>query len=710
MDKDFERRKKVIDDLIHDKFYRPMKAKEIAILLNISKDERNALQEVLDALVTEGRIGLSKRGKYGRAENTALTGVFSSTQKGFGFVTVEGEAEDIFIPAGETADALHGDTVSVIVVRESSDGKRREGKILSVLQRGLVEVVGTYEDNGNYGFVIPDEKKLLSDIFVAGKDSMGAVNGHKVLVHLESYGDEKHNPEGRVTKILGHINDPGTDILSVVAAAGIPMEYPGEVMEEVQKLPDRIDPADLTGRKDLRELLTVTIDGEESKDLDDAVSLSVENGIYHLGVHIADVSQYVKEGSALDAEALNRGTSVYLVDRVIPMLPHKLSNGLCSLNEGEDRLALSCLMDIDIEGNVIGHEICESVIRSDHRMTYTSVAKILEAKDPAESETYASLVPMLKDMDCLAKLLREKRHRRGAIDFDFPESRVLVDEKGHPYEICQHERNAATMLIEDFMLAANETVAEEYYWQELPFVYRTHEKPDPDKIRSLGIFIHNFGYSLHVADREIHPMELQKLLTRIEGSDAEAMINRLTLRAMNRARYSEDCTGHFGLAAKYYCHFTSPIRRYPDLQIHRIIKENLHGGLDEKRISHYSNILPKVCEHTSKTERRADDAERDVEKMKKAEYMEKHIGENCSGVISGVTGWGLYVELPNTVEGMIPIGELMGDYYSYDEEHYEVVGERTHRSYRLGQRVTVECTGADKQLGQINFRLTEEEG
>lgn len=463
----------------------------------------------------------------------------------------------------------------------------------------------------------------------------------------------------------------------------------------------------MAGRMDLRDVPMVTIDGEDAKDLDDAVSLTMEGENYVLGVHIADVSNYVQEHSALDVEALKRGTSVYLVDRVIPMLPHALSNGICSLNQGEVRLAMSCIMTINPKGEVIDHVITESVIQVNRRMTYTNVRKILQQEDPAVAEEYRELVPMFTKMAELAALLRQKRMKRGSIDFDFPETKVILDDKGCPIEIKPYERNVATKLIEDFMLIANETVAQDYYWQELPFVYRTHEKPDGEKIQRLATFINNFGYTLHIGSDEVHPKELQKLLMKIDGSEEEALISRLTLRSMKQARYTTECTGHFGLAANYYCHFTSPIRRYPDLQIHRIIKDNLRGRMDESRITHYQKLLTEVAKHSSETERRAEEAERETVKQKKVEYMEQHLGERFEGVISGVTEWGFFVELANTVEGLVRVTDLTDDFYQYYEDTYELVGEHTNRRYKLGQRVEVCVSHCDRLMRTIDFTLAE---
>lgn len=701
-DRIFESRKQILLDLMNDKQYVPMKIKELAVILQVSREERPKLEQVLAALLEEGKIEINKRGKYKIAEETTVTGTFLPHPKGFGFVEAEGMEEDIFIPEEYTGNAFCQDMVQVVLI-PGKNGKRREGRITAILSHTISEVVGTYEKSKNFGFVVPDNPKILQDIFVPIENSKGAVNGHKVIVQITQYGSTRRKPEGKIVKIIGHINDPGTDVLSVVYARELPFEFPEKVLNQAERVRDEVSEADMAGRMDLRSVPMVTIDGEDAKDLDDAVSLSREGAIWHLGVHIADVSNYVQENSALDREAKKRGTSVYLVDRVIPMLPHRLSNGICSLNEGCDRLALSCLIDINEKGNVTGSQIVESVICVDRRMTYTSVKKILEDRDEIEREKYQELVPMFEEMQKLAGILREKRRKRGSIDFDFPETKMILDKRGKPVDIKPYDRNVATKIIEDFMLIANETVAQEYFWRELPFVYRTHDTPDPEKIQALAEFIRNFGYGLKGVQDEIHPKELQKLLARIADSPEEMLISRLTLRSMKQARYSTECTGHFGLAAKYYCHFTSPIRRYPDLQIHRIIKENLRGRMNPERIAHYEEILPEVAEHSSKTERRADEAERETEKMKKAEYMQEHIGEIYEGVISGITSWGMYVELPSTVEGLIHVSNLYDDRYYYQEESHEMVGVDTGTVYKLGQSIQVRVLGADKQTRTIDF-------
>ncbi len=703
-----EERKQTIYAFICDDLYVPMKLKEIAAVLNIPKEQRGELDEVLKALVLEGKVEVSARGKYCKSQGKYAVGVFLAHPNGFGFVRIEGQEEDLFIPASETGGAYHQDTVQVALSAAADSGghgRRKTGTVVKIIERGMSRVVCTYEQHKTFGFAVPDQPRFGSDIFIPQERSKGAVTGHKVVVEVTDFGGGDKKPEGKVIEILGHINDPGTDILSVVRAYDLPVEFSEKIMHQVEHVSHEVSAADMAGRMDLRDLLTVTIDGEDAKDLDDAISISMEGECYRLGVHIADVTNYVQEHSALDEEAKKRGTSVYLVDRVIPMLPHALSNGICSLNAGEDRLALSCLMTIDAKGSVIDHTIAETVIRVDRRMSYTGVKKILEDKDPEVCREYEDFVPMFEKMEELAAILRKKRMKRGSIDFDFPETKILLNEQGQPTEIKPYERNVATKIIEDFMLAANETVAQDYYWQEIPFVYRTHDIPDTEKIRKLSTFINNFGYHLHIGPEEVHPKELQKLLEKISGSPEEALIARLTLRSMKQARYSTDGTGHFGLATSYYCHFTSPIRRYPDLQIHRIIKDNLRGRMNEKKIEHYEHILPEVAKHSSETERRADEAEREVEKMKKVEYMEQYIGEEFEGVISGVTEWGFYVELPNTVEGLVHVNSLSEDFFHYDAQTYELWGETTGSRYKLGQKIKVLVAGTDKFMRTIDFEV-----
>lgn len=704
----YSERKEKVKNVIYSPEYKPMKYKELAFLFQLTDEEKPVLSQILNELTEKGMIVKTPRGKYQRLDSGILCGIFTGNNRGFGFVTVEGDDEDYFIPEKACNGALHMDTVLMRVTNaESSAGRRREGEIIRILSHGIKELVGTFDPGKGYGFVIPDNQKFNQDIFIPKALTKGAVRGHKVVVQITNYGNKNQKPEGRITEILGHINDPGTDVISIVKAYDLPVEFPDMVMRQAERMPEEPDAKDYAGRKDLRDWMTVTIDGDDAKDLDDAITLKKTEDGYELGVHIADVSEYVTEHSPLDEEALTRGTSVYLVDRVIPMLPHRLSNGICSLNQGTDRLALSCIMQINEKGNVIRHEIAETVIRVDRRMTYANVNKILEQNDETVKREYVEFLPMFYQMKELAEILRKKRDKRGSIDFDFPETQIILDEKGFPVEIRPYERLTANKIIEDFMLLANETVAEDYFWQEIPFVYRTHESPDPDRIRKLGILISNFGYCLKANPENIHPKEFQKLLERISDSPEEAMISRLTLRSMKQAKYSTVCYGHFGLATHYYCHFTSPIRRYPDLQIHRIIKENLHGKLSDKRIAHYEKILPEVSESCSKLERRADEVEREVEKMKKVQYMSRRIGECYEGVISGVNAWGMYVELPNTVEGLVHVTNMVDDYYYYDEEKYAMIGKDTGKEYTLGEKVWVMVKATDKISKTIDFILVQ---
>lgn len=704
--KSFEERKKVIEQFVAGEFYVPMKEKELAIMLQVAPEDRPEFKRALEELLLENRLQITKRGRYMIPEEKILTGTFISNAKGFGFVEVEGQAEDYYVPESKVNGAFHQDTVQIKLL-PGQRGKRQEAEVTQILVRAISSVVGTYQKSKNFGFVVPDNQKIAGDIFISKEHSKGAVDGHKVVVELTSYGSENKKPEGKIVEILGHVNDPGVDIMSIVKGFDLPTEFSEKVLNQAERVASPVSNADMAGRMDLRDMQMVTIDGEDAKDLDDAVSLTVDENGYHLGVHIADVTNYVQENSALDKEAIKRGTSVYLVDRVIPMLPHTLSNGMCSLNAGEDRLALSCLMDINQKGEIVDYKIAETVICVDKRMNYSDVAKILEEHDEEFCKKYEVLVPMFEQMAELAGILRAKRKARGSIDFDFEESKIILDPNGRPIDIKPYDRNVATKLIEDFMLAANETVAGHFYWLEAPFVYRTHEAPDHEKIKKLALFIANFGYHIKTSAEEVHPKELQKLLASIEGSEEENLISRLTLRSMKQARYTPDCTGHFGLACQFYCHFTSPIRRYPDLQIHRIIKDFLRGRLTEERMVHYRGILENVCKKSSELERRADEAERETEKCKKAQYMGERIGECYTGVISGVTAWGIYVELPNTVEGLVHISKIPGDYYIFDENKYEIYGEKTGMVYKLGQTVDIIVHDVDFVSNTVDFLLAE---
>ncbi len=705
---DQERKEKILS-YIESEDYMPMKRRDMRKMLSVPESDRELFDGLMNQLIQEGRVIETKKGKIlpPKAFNMHI-GVFTGHAKGFGFVTPEEGGADIFIPANETGGAMQKDRVLYKVLKAAEGDKKADGAILRVLERGIPRVVGLYEQSKGFGFVIADDKKFAKDIFIAKENAKGAVSGHKVVVEMLNYGDERRNPEGRIVEILGHVNDPGVDILSIIRRFDLSVEFPEAVYKEIETLESSVLEQDKAGREDLRQLLTITIDGEDAKDLDDAVSLTKkENGNYQLGVHIADVTHYVQEHTALDQEAYDRGTSVYLVDRVIPMLPHKLSNGICSLNPKEDRLAMSCLMEIDSKGMVVSHKICESVIHSDFRMTYTAVRELLEDKTPALLEQYQEIVPMLEMMNELRLILGEKRKRRGSVNFDLPESKIILNEKGKPIEIRPYERSIATNLIEEFMLVCNETVAESAFWQEIPFMYRTHLEPDEEKLQKMEQFIRGFGYHLKKKDGEIHPREIQRVLLEAEGTEQERIITRVILRSMMQARYAADNLGHFGLAAKYYCHFTSPIRRYPDLQIHRLLKKMLHGQLGEKQAKEYQSKMPDRAKHCSKRERIADEAERDTEQLKKVEYMSDKIGEVFQGIIAGVTNWGIYVELPNTIEGMVALAMLDDDYYEFDERKMMVFGRKTGKSYRLGDKVTVVVAKVSKELGTIDFLFAD---
>ena len=713
--KKLKNRKKLLLDFVSNKEYQPMRAKDIAMLLQIPKGKRSELFQVLDELEAEGKI-ICKKGKYEKVRKIAtvktgspelLEGTFIAHPKGFGFVELEDQEEDLYIPQDDTMGAFHKDRVQV-KVKEERTGQRREGTIVQILGHGITEVVGTFEKSKNYGFVIPDNQKIQQDIFIPREHTLGANDGDKVVAKITSYGGKNKNPEGRVQEVLGAQGAPGIDVLSIARAYELPMDFPVKVANQADRVPDHVIEGDFQGRMDLRNWTVVTIDGEDAKDLDDGISLTKDGNIYHLGVHIADVSNYVQGGSALDREALRRGTSVYLVDRVIPMLPRRLSNGICSLNQGEDRLALSCLMEIDGKGNVIGHRIAETLIQVDRRMTYTAVNAIVTDRDPDVMEEYRDFVSMFDLMKELADILRERRKKRGSIDFDFPESKIILNGAGRAIDVQPYEHNVATDIIEDFMLMANETVAKEYCKGEYPFVYRTHENPDPERVESLLTLLRHQGIQVQKAGEEISPKEIQEILEKIQGLPNEAMLSRLMLRTMKQAKYTTECSGHFGLAAKYYCHFTSPIRRYPDLQIHRIIRDNIRGRLKrEGKTEHYREILESVAEQSSICERRAQEAERESDRLKKAEYMSYHLGEEFDGIISGVTAYGLYVELHNTVEGLVHISTLSDDYYTFDEENYELSGELTKKIYHLGQKVRVRVTDADALSRTVDFTIVE---
>jgi ribonuclease R len=708
---------KHIEKLLHymkDEAYKPLTVQELEAAFGIQ--DSNDFKEFVKALVQMEEKGLvvrTRANRYGLPEKMNLVrGKLTGHAKGFAFVVPEEPGmDDIFIPPTETNNAMHGDTVLVRVSSESS-GQRREGTIIRIIERGIQQIVGTYVESKNFGFVIPDDKKFARDIFIPKAASKGAVEGHKVVVKLTSYPEGRKSAEGEVITILGHKNDPGVDILSIIHKHGLPMEFPDEVLKQASEVPDTIDESELANRRDLRNETIVTIDGADAKDLDDAVTVTkLENGNYKLGVHIADVSYYVKEGTPIDREAADRGTSVYLVDRVIPMIPHRLSNGICSLNPKVDRLVLSCEMEISSDGHVVSHEIFQSVIKTTERMTYHDVNKILVDKDEETRARYEGLVPMFELMEELAAILRNKRMTRGAIDFDFKESKVLVDEEGKPTDVVLRERSVAERLIEEFMLAANETVAEHFHWMDVPFIYRIHEDPKEDKLRKFFEFITNFGYIVKGTANSVHPRALQEIIEEVQGKPEEMVVSTVMLRSMQQAKYDTESLGHFGLSTQFYTHFTSPIRRYPDTIVHRLIRTYLiEGKLDEATREKWNAQLPEIAQHSSKMERRAVDAERDTDELKKAEYMEDKIGEEYDGIISSVTNFGMFVELPNTIEGLVHVSYMTDDYYRFDERHYAMIGERTGNVFRIGDEITVRVVKVNKEEHSIDFEIVGMKG
>lgn len=708
---------KQVDRLLQymkDEAYKPLTVQELEQAFGIQ--DSSDFKEFVKALVLMEEKGLvvrTRSNRYGLPQKMNLIrGRLTGHAKGFAFVIPdEPGMDDIFIPPTEINNAMHGDTVMVRVSGETN-GQRREGSIIRILERGTQQIVGTYVESKHFGFVIPDDKKFASDIFIPKTASKGAVEGHKVVVKLTTYPEGRKSAEGEVIEILGHKNDPGVDILSVIHKHGLPMEFPAEVLQQAEDTPDTIDESELANRRDLRNEIIVTIDGADAKDLDDAVTVTkLENGHYKLGVHIADVSYYVKEGTPIDREAEERATSVYLVDRVIPMIPHRLSNGICSLNPKVDRLTLSCHMEITPDGEVVDHEIFQSVIRTTERMTYSDVNRILVEKDEETRNRYDALVPMFELMEELASILRNKRMKRGAIDFDFKESKVLVDQDGKPTDVVIRERSVAERLIEEFMLAANETVAEHFHWMEVPFIYRIHEDPKEDKLRRFFEFITNFGYIVKGTANSVHPRALQEIIEEVQGKPEEMVVSTVMLRSMQQAKYYPESLGHFGLSTEFYTHFTSPIRRYPDTIVHRLIRTYLiEGKLDETTREKWNARLPEIAEHSSKMERRAVDAERETDELKKTEYMEDKIGEEYDGIISSVTNFGMFVELPNTIEGLVHVSYMTDDYYRFDERHFAMIGERTGNVFRIGDEITVRVVKVNKDERSIDFEIVGMKG
>ncbi|ENH96902.1 ribonuclease R [Gracilibacillus halophilus YIM-C55.5] len=700
-----------IVDYFQENATKPLSVQELEEELGVKDAEAfKHLVKALNALEESGELIRTRKNRYGLPEKMNLIrGTIQMHQKGFAFLLPESEAEDdVYINHADLNAAMNGDTVFVRVDRhEDSHSKKPEGVVVRIIERATDQVIGTYEDNGAFGFVIADDKRIPNDIFVPKDESKGAIDGHKVIVEMTKYPEGRMSAEGRVLDILGHKNDPGIDILSIIYKNNITIDFSDEVLQQAENTPEQISENELQNRRDLRDETIVTIDGADAKDLDDAVSVKkLENGNYKLGVYIADVTYYVEENSPIDKEAFERATSVYLVDRVIPMIPHRLSNGICSLNPQVDRLVLGCEMEVNGNGDVVNHEIFQAVINTTERMTYQAVNQILVDDDEEVKQRYHSLVPMFEDMRDLAEMLRKKRFGRGAIDFDFKEAQVAVDHNGKAEDVVIRERSVGERLIEEFMLCANETVAEHFHWMDVPFIYRIHEDPEPGKLQNFFEFIARFGYVVKGTSNDIHPSALQKVLDEVEGKDEEMIISKLMLRSMQQAKYDPQSIGHFGLATDFYTHFTSPIRRYPDLIVHRLIRTYLiQGHLDPNTRNYWNDELPEIAKHSSMKERAAVDAEREVDDLKKAEFMQDKIGEEFEGVISSVTNFGLFVELPNTVEGLVHVSYLTDDYYHYDEKAYAMIGERTGNVFQVGDAITVKVAEVSLEERSVDFEV-----
>ena len=694
--------------LINDPHYNPLKREELALIFNIHPSEMPMFYNFLDELEEDGYIIKTKKGRVMSPNKMGLfVGKFVAHRKGYGFVESDEEfTQDLFIPKDDINGALHNDRVMAEIVTTATEDKRAEGKVIKIIKREVTRVVGLFQENKSFGFVVPDDKKFNQDIFIPKRGFNGAKNDDKVVCEITLWPQENRKPEGKIIEVLGKKGERGVEIDSIIRAHGLPEEFPKKVIDEANYVSSQDLEDEIARRLDLRHLDIFTIDGEDAKDLDDAISIEVlPNGNYKLGVHIADVTHYVREKSKLDKEALKRATSVYLVDKVIPMLPKQLSNGVCSLNPFEDKLTLSCIMEIDENGKVVNSEIAETVINSKARMTYTEVSDILEKDDEKLKQTFAKQVEDFKNAEKLARILMKRRERRGAIDFDFPEAKIILNREGKVVDIKCYERRISNKMIEEFMLVANETVAEHFYWLQLPFVYRIHETPSAEKMEDLNKFIATFGYHIKGDLEDVHPKEIQSLVEKIKGTKEEESISTIALRSMKQAKYSPQCIGHFGLAAKYYCHFTSPIRRYPELQIHRIIKEQLNNKLNNKRQEQLSHIVEYASTQSSERERAAELAERDVHDFYKACYMADKVGQEFDGVVSSVTSFGMFVELENTVEGLIRLANMRDDYYIYNQETYTIMGERSHKTFKIGDTVRIKVDNVNVDFREIDFVL-----
>ena len=700
-----EQEQKVLN-LIKDKEYAPMKAKEIAIVMGVPKNEYNDLLRILGNLEMKMKIQKNRKNQYKPVEEIYYDGLYRKNQKGFGFVKLEDQEDEIYIAKENSLRALNGDRVLIKIIEEKNKLKKAEGKIVKILKHEKDTIVGRFEFNRNFGFVVPDDKNFGTDIFISKKNFGKARNNHKVLVKILKYPEKGKKAEGKIIEVLGNVNEAGVDMLSLIKEYKLPSTFPEQVVEEAIKCGNKISEKDLTNRRDLRKDIIFTIDGDDAKDLDDAIKVSkLENGNYRLDVHIADVSNYVKENTLLDQEALLRGTSIYMLGRVIPMLPRELSNGICSLNAGEDRLTLSCSMEINKNGEVISSDIYKAVINVTERMSYKNVQKILDNSDKEVVQKYNKYINEFKVMKELAQILKNRRLEKGYLNLDIPESKIELDIDGRVTNISKYETSFANEIIEQFMLSANETIAEKFFWLNAPFIYRIHEKPDYEKVQELNKFLFNFGLKIKANKENIYPKEFSKILEEVKGKEEEKVISNLILRTLKVAKYDEKNEGHFGIASKYYCHFTSPIRRYPDLFIHRIISAYLENNydMDDKFVENYMKKAEERAKQSSEREKIATKVERESEDIKKAEYMESRIRQKYSGIISSVTSFGIFVELENTVEGLIRFEDLGDEYYIYDEDRKRLIGEKTNITYKIGDKINIRVKDANKLLRTIDF-------
>ena len=701
------KKEEIILEFMKDPEYKPMKAKEIAIILGVPKKEYPKFQEAIAELEKEFKIGKNHKNKYKVIEEEYKEGNFRKNAKGFGFVNI-GEEDEIYISKENTNNALNGDIVLVEILEEKNKLKKAEGKIKRIIKHEKDTIVGTFQNNRNFGFVVPDDKNFGTDIFISKSNFGKARNGHKVLVEITKYPKNDKKAEGKIIEILGKPNEAGVDMLSLIKEYRLPSRFPEPVVKEAQKFGDKIEEKEIQKRIDNRKDIIFTIDGEDAKDLDDAVRVTkMENENYRLDVHIADVSHYVKENSLLDNEALIRGTSIYMLGRVIPMLPRELSNGLCSLNAGQDRFTLSCSMEINKEGKVVSSEVYKGIINVKERMNYHDVQKILDKSDTDVLERYKPYIKDFETMAELATILKNRRMEQGYLNLDIPESKIDLDINGKVINIGKYETSFSNEIIEQFMLIANETIAEKFYWLQAPFIYRVHEDPDIDKVKELNKFLFNFGMNIKISNEKVYPTEFSKILEQIKGKEEEKVVSNLILRTLKVAKYESENKGHFGIASKYYCHFTSPIRRYPDLFIHRIISKYLDNNYDvpEKWIEDYMQKAEDRARESSEREKIATKVERESEDLKKAEYMEGKIGEEYEGIVSSVTQFGIFVELPNTVEGLIRFDDLGDEYFIYDENRKRLIGERTNKTYQIGDKVKIRVKSASKMLRQIDFEV-----